>query len=230
MAPDPLKFRCDRCDQLLGVSPSKAGQRVKCPKCGCGLVVPGPSGPPPADRDESAWLPSTGASVEAKGGASGAVTRPPGFFDGIDLRQEELESLFAVDSDELPTTPIPGPGDPGEEDEGVAIPPGFLDLAAGGREPGPVSDLSEPASRVAFEPGTPPAGIGIRDPGAVPRGPRGEGGSSVPAASIARGRPGRDVAIPRVAFVAWSLFLLLALFLAFVSGLLAGRFVWTGPA
>ena len=37
----------------------------------------------------------------------------------------------------------------------------------------------------------------------------------------------RDVLIPRGAFLAWSLFVVLALGLAFVAGLLTGRFVWT---
>jgi uncharacterized integral membrane protein len=36
----------------------------------------------------------------------------------------------------------------------------------------------------------------------------------------------RDVILPRAAVVAWSLFAIVALFLAFVGGLLAGHFLW----
>ena len=50
MASAPIKFRCFRCNQLLGVSRSKAGAVVACPKCRIDLVVPQPQpedGPPP---------------------------------------------------------------------------------------------------------------------------------------------------------------------------------------
>src|SRR5262249_25355232 len=36
----PIKFRCFRCSQLLGVARSKAGAVVACPKCGVELIVP----------------------------------------------------------------------------------------------------------------------------------------------------------------------------------------------
>jgi hypothetical protein len=41
----------------------------------------------------------------------------------------------------------------------------------------------------------------------------------------APGRP-RDVVLPRSVAATWSLFVLLALALAFLAGLLAGHFVW----
>jgi hypothetical protein len=43
---------------------------------------------------------------------------------------------------------------------------------------------------------------------------------------MARPRPSRDVVIPRLAVLSWSLFVVIALFLAFVAGLLVGHFVW----
>ena len=45
-----------------------------------------------------------------------------------------------------------------------------------------------------------------------------------------RPRASRDVVLPRLAVLAWSLFVLLALFLAFLAGLFAGHFLWLRPA
>jgi hypothetical protein len=143
----------------------------------------------------------------------------PGFFDVIDLEQEELKSLFSVDSGEHPTIPPAGPvGSEGPE-ASETIPAGFLDLSPRDRdrtrEAGPVFGM---------EPGP---GLIDRDPS---RGSREAPSLKGPTSTASRPRSGRDVVMPRLAFVSWSLFVLLALFLAFVSGLLAGRFVWTGPA
>ncbi|MCA9048054.1 MAG: hypothetical protein KDA89_04965 [Planctomycetaceae bacterium] len=40
----PIKFRCMHCQQLLGISRSRAGATVDCPQCGRTLRVPGPDG------------------------------------------------------------------------------------------------------------------------------------------------------------------------------------------
>src|SRR4051812_43340906 len=42
MAGVPIKFRCYQCNQLLGVSRSKVGSVVACPKCATELIVPEP--------------------------------------------------------------------------------------------------------------------------------------------------------------------------------------------
>src|SRR3954464_1402489 len=57
MAGVPIKFRCFQCNQLLGVSRSKAGSVVSCPKCATELIIPAPDDgsaaeappPPPAE-------------------------------------------------------------------------------------------------------------------------------------------------------------------------------------
>jgi len=36
----PIKFRCQRCHQLLGIASRKAGSEVQCPKCGISQIVP----------------------------------------------------------------------------------------------------------------------------------------------------------------------------------------------
>jgi DNA-directed RNA polymerase subunit RPC12/RpoP len=42
MAIERLKFRCYRCNQLLGATPNKAGSVVTCPKCSAELLIPIP--------------------------------------------------------------------------------------------------------------------------------------------------------------------------------------------
>jgi hypothetical protein len=42
MAIERLKFRCYRCNQLLGATPNKAGSIVSCPKCSAELLIPVP--------------------------------------------------------------------------------------------------------------------------------------------------------------------------------------------
>ncbi len=42
MAIERLKFRCYRCNQLLGATPNKAGSVVTCPKCSAELLIPMP--------------------------------------------------------------------------------------------------------------------------------------------------------------------------------------------
>ena len=46
----PIKFRCVQCNQLLGVSPSKVGSVVSCPRCAVELIVPEADDPPEVPR------------------------------------------------------------------------------------------------------------------------------------------------------------------------------------
>ena len=45
MAIERLKFRCYRCNQLLGATPNKAGSIINCPKCSAELLIPVPELP-----------------------------------------------------------------------------------------------------------------------------------------------------------------------------------------
>lgn len=77
MASVKIRFRCYRCNQLLGAGSSKIGQVIQCPKCGVDLVVPPPS---------------------ASGQSSDAIARaaPGSFFDApLDLNEILPEHIRA---------------------------------------------------------------------------------------------------------------------------------------
>jgi len=42
----PIRFRCEHCDQLLGIARRKAGTLVRCPNCQHDVQVPGESASP----------------------------------------------------------------------------------------------------------------------------------------------------------------------------------------
>ena len=53
--PTPIRFRCSRCEKVLKVSRSKAGQVVTCPACSVELIVPdAPPEPTPGAVAEAA--------------------------------------------------------------------------------------------------------------------------------------------------------------------------------
>ena len=53
----PLEFRCPNCQQRLMAKAEKAGRRVKCPRCGGSLVVPGDEEPLPPPVQELSYPP-----------------------------------------------------------------------------------------------------------------------------------------------------------------------------
>ncbi|MBL8818651.1 MAG: hypothetical protein JNL58_21670 [Planctomyces sp.] len=55
-----IKFRCQHCNQLLGISSSRAGARVDCPGCGRSIHVPGAA-------NRTAELSATDAAVRNEG-------------------------------------------------------------------------------------------------------------------------------------------------------------------
>lgn len=92
----PIRFRCTRCDQLMGIARRKAGTRVRCPSCQSEVEVPpepqeeaSPAPPPhPApvgvfDRDDFDVLLQGAAVVKTESSRPGAANRrgpaaPPG--------------------------------------------------------------------------------------------------------------------------------------------------------
>ena len=191
----PIKFRCVQCNQLLGVSASKVGSVVSCPRCAVELIVPeadDPSGVPGAPEPET--IPSALSSL--------VLDRP----DPLDeLRPEDIR-----------------------------VEPGLLDPGRGRREPRPI----ERAPAWSPEPPAPQPPPLVITPEAlagppIEAQPRPDEEVLPPIqtepVAILSARPttrARDITLPRSVVTAWSLFVLLALGMAFAAGLLAGHFLW----
>lgn len=60
----PIKFRCEHCRQLLGISQSKAGEHVDCPTCGRSVLVPPLDGQTSSEPKPS-WNPKDQALLNA---------------------------------------------------------------------------------------------------------------------------------------------------------------------
>ena len=97
MAEAPIKFRCHRCNKLLGASARKAGAVVNCPQCRAELQVPAPErGPESASPDPEALDPTLPSDL--------ASLRPE------DIRVEPEFANLVVDP--APIRPAPKPPDP----------------------------------------------------------------------------------------------------------------------
>ena len=211
MASVPIKFRCFRCQQLLGVSRSKAGAVVSCTKCGAELIVPEPSEPPPTDQTatESIGEPTSSAGVLDRGIPLGDLDIRP-----EDIRVEPgFESVVRMQT----TTTLDAAGEPAparDDAEEAEAPIDRLGVMIA-EKPAPVPAV-EPAPQPAraAEPAV-ASRIRIEVPGERRR-------VSEPAPSVRS----RDLMLPRSVVAAWSLFVILALGCAFIAGLLAGHYVW----
>jgi DNA-directed RNA polymerase subunit RPC12/RpoP len=232
MARVPIKFRCYRCNQLLGVSPAKAGSTVACPKCSADLVVPEPADLAPAPA-ASGLSSEAVPAVEAGGHFDPVVASLLSEINVEDIRVEPgvaiLESTTALSPVSMPP-PVAAPPSAQPATEWVPEPtqPQSLPESAGFAVVEPPPPVSPPA------PQTPPVA-----PPVVPRVNPAESAQAeivVPPIKLAerkivevdRGsapRP-RDVVIPRSVVLAWSLLVLAAVTFAFVAGLLCGHFVW----
>ena len=191
----PIKFRCGQCNQLLGVSPSKVGSVVSCPRCAVELMVPEADDPSEVPRDpEPEAIPSILSSL---------------VLDRLD----PLEGLRPED---------------------IRVEPGLLDLGRARREPRPI----ERAPAWSPEPPAPEPPPFVLTPEAL-AGPQFEAPPrpdeevlppiQTEPVAIRPSRPttrARDITLPRSVVTAWSLFVLLALGMAFAAGLLAGHFLW----
>jgi hypothetical protein len=187
-----IKFRCYKCNQLVGVSRTRVGSVVSCPKCSAGLVVPEPSDEPPASAVEAA---------QGDGPTAGsAVSAPPGLEELISaIRPEDIR----VEPGIPPLSRAPAAiATPAAAEETAAPPPERTIEYSLAPEP--------PAQTPAEDAVVPP--IRLETPRII--------------AERVVGPRARDVVLPRSVVLAWSLFVLLALALAFTAGLLAGHFVW----
>src|SRR5262245_41782972 len=105
MPGNPIKFRCYKCNQLLGVSRSKVGTVVACPKCAAELLVPdpdeapapAPAAPSPVPGTTAAFLSALEAGLPAEGSDIGVE---------VDLEPEpELELVLEPEPAPMPRIP-----------------------------------------------------------------------------------------------------------------------------
>ncbi len=203
----PIKFRCFQCHKLLGVSPSKVGAVVSCPRCAAELIVPDPS-----DDAEA----GTTSEVEA-------VFPPP--------PPPEVVAPKTPSSSRIAPAVVPwdAPPEP-ESDSRVERPVETVEAAFAGIKIEPVSLRPEP-SRVRPEPRPAPPREVVVLPDLRVEIPaiREEAAPRLPISpSLTRdvGPRRNDVILPRTTVVLWSFLVLLAVVSAFSAGLLAGRFLW----
>jgi hypothetical protein len=215
MAGVPIKFRCYRCQQLLGVARSKAGSVVSCPKCSAELVVPEPveSGQGPIGESFAEESPSAGLRLDSSPNPSPAGSLDAGLpLDVLDIRPEDIraEPGFRY----IPPTPQPPEHWPQPE----TYVPEVQEPAPPPPIQPPIPSVTSPTVAVAPTPRPAPEELVI-PPIRIDARPVAPTTRSLPA------RP-RDLILPRSIVTAWSLFVLLALGFAFFTGLLAGHFVW----
>jgi phage FluMu protein Com len=213
MQATPIKFRCYKCNQLLGVAPTRAGTVVACPKCAANLRVPEPT-----EESSASSLPT----VVGNGPTSPRPSSQPLEIDELisvirpeDIRVEPGISLDRSDRLSSPSWPV-DPSAPSEPDSPTDLlllkisttEPPPAPVPASAPPPIPIVPPDEPVPDVALPP------IRLDQPKTI-----------IERAPTAAARP-RDIVLPRSVVLTWSLFVLLALALAFAAGLLAGHFVW----
>ncbi len=215
MASVPIKFRCYRCNQMIGVSRTKAGAVVACPKCQVDIVVPEPD-------DSAERLAVTSSTGSTDGGLS---------LDQLDFRPEDIRA------------------EPGSQFAAFPLPPTAAEVAFEPvASPEVVTDAVETPFRIVetpipFERAMSPPPVQASPPPIAPA------RSLIPPRppEFARGMPAieiddaptlsrsqriipqvrsRDLVLPRSVVASWSLFVIVALALAFMAGLLAGHYVW----
>lgn len=206
---NPVKFRCYRCNQLLGVSRQKVGEVVACPRCLAELVVP--------DPDEGDPVPA----VEETPGTGGPAVSVPTPAD-----PPPPSTPHEVFDSELPPELLNlRPEDIGVE-PGVSRTPG-TNLPQAPRAATVVTPVPavapQPAAEVpaVAETPVPPNGETVSIPPITLDGPSRKSLRESPVSVRSR-----DLVLPRSVVASWSLFVLLSLGLAFVAGLLAGHYVW----
>jgi len=112
MADAPIKFRCYRCNKLLGVSARKAGSIVNCPECKAELQIPAPEPEPePAAPDPKALDPAFPTDI--------AGLRPE------DIRVEPEFANLVVDP--IRARPAPKPPEPVQVVEPQETPPDVVE-------------------------------------------------------------------------------------------------------
>jgi phage FluMu protein Com len=239
MPAELVKFRCYRCNQLLAVSPGKVGAIVACPKCQADLVVPGAESPTKVEPRPQPKGPA--AAGTGPGDPTSRSVPLPGFFgetppeipaEVADLRPEDLrvEAEFFANLTRKPPEPEPNPAASVPEPISPEIatlpqtPPPIPKVATPFRPPEVFSAAPETVDMTArpapampvFAPVelvVPPIQIETTD-------------LRTP---VDQPRIVHEVILPASVVLAWSLFVLAAITLSFLAGLLVGHFLWRAP-
>jgi phage FluMu protein Com len=210
MATALLRFRCYKCDKLLGTSASKAGKTTTCPNCKAELIVPEPESAPDLELAEAtrALIPNLDDAVRVKEPKS-EVKHDPGFS------WEEIDTAIFNSASEVDPLSFPINLTPAEPEPGPPAPSTAPD-------PEPLAAVTPPPL-LAPEPVTSPT----------------TGGGDLPDIEVEvapvrsdlvsrpRARAG-EVVLSQAVLVSWSLFVLLALAISFLAGLFAGHYLWKG--
>lgn len=214
---NPLKFRCYRCNQLLGVSRQKVGEVVACPRCQAELVVPDPDEPDAPQASEEAAA-TAGSSLLSP---SPQLDQPPPAAPGdsdtglpldvLNLRPEDIGVEPGVS--QTPRTNAP----PAPRAATVVLSAEEVPPVGPGPDLGP--QPAPPAPVVTDSPAT--AGDALTIPSISIDGPTRKTRQQGPVTMRSR-----DLILPRSVVASWSLFVLLALGFSFFAGLLAGHYVW----
>ena len=222
MASAPIKFRCFRCNQLLGVSRSKAGAVVACPKCRIDLVVPQPQ---PEDGPPS--LPNASSSA---GAGDGGIS-----LDVLNIRPEDIR----VEPGSRPVSaPSPSPAPVSALMELPQAGHSVDELMTVVESAWPVAEVPPVPTRIEVPIAAPPAVSPVfrQRHAVVPR--HSEESPALPGIQIetpsvssgsrssASQARSRDLILPRSVVASWSLLVLFGLVFAFMAGLLAGHYVW----
>ncbi len=226
MSDDHLKFRCYRCNQLLGVSSRRAGTVISCPKCAAELKVPRPE-----EQTVTADASRSGHGFTPESRVPVSSTAPTSKSGGNAL-PSFMEEIAAAIPDDLATL----------RPEDIRVEAEFVDLVVTTSEgiTSPAPAAKEPQSEplpgdpveveAYFAQTPPPAEPRSVDPPVDPA-----IGAVLPAINIETTTllpPGRhlqavsEVILQPATVLAWSLLVLLALPMAFLAGLLIGHFVW----
>jgi phage FluMu protein Com len=211
MAANPIKFRCYRCNQLLGTGRSKAGAVIACPKCSAELIVPAP--------DETTTVEGGSETPDRRAGTPGTLDQGLS-LDLLDIRPEDIRVEPGIAYEPLLPDAAP-PEDEAPFDEGVSE---TIELPAAVVAP-PLPPPPQPPAPIKPIVAPPPAPV-VPAPVIAPV----EAPLALEPIKTESARSGsirsRDVILPRSAVAAWSLFVLLAQGLAFIAGLLAGHYLW----
>lgn len=239
MAVERLKIRCYQCNQLLAVSPNRAGTVVACPKCKADLLIPRQEtlSKGDGDGDDPGLAGNPSSSVKAPSSAAGspsALSESSPFMAEIAamippelaaLRPEDLrvEAEFFETLTNEPPVALHSHGS-------LPVPP----IVLVGNAAGDSGDtgFAQPRLRTAPIAAT-PSPIAAPPPLPVPRVnvvvPPIQLDTSPILPPTTEARRIREVTLPATVVLAWSVFVLASVAMSFIAGLMIGHFLWRMP-